>query len=156
MQSFRQYREIGRRVAAHYESKKRPNARRRQSSDTQIAEEKGNGVSNDTAQRHGSSPTLSPSPDDLERGEETKPRQGLEREVEAHNGDEEEGISECNLEDIQRYGTGIGRAMTGINVRRRTTREGGGDNNVFVVGFQGDNDPLNPHQWPLARKIWIM
>ncbi|KAH6659476.1 major facilitator superfamily domain-containing protein [Truncatella angustata] len=42
--------------------------------------------------------------------------------------------------------------MTGIHVRRRNTREGG-QGNVFVVGYEGDDDPLDPHNWSFATRI---
>ena len=125
MQSIRQYREIGRRVAVQYQSKERPRPR-------------------------GSSSTVSPPLDALEKGDADIPKTGLEV------GEDIQSGAECNLEDLQRHVTDIGRTMTGINVRRRTTREGGGDNEVFVVGFQGEDDPLNPHRWSLARRIWIL
>ena len=45
-------------------------------------------------------------------------------------------------------GTNIGRAMTGIVVRTRTTGEGGGESGkVFVVGYEGEDDIMNPHNW---------
>ena len=45
-------------------------------------------------------------------------------------------------------GVNIGRAMTGILVRTRTTGEGGGESGkVFVVGYEGEDDIMNPHNW---------
>ena len=46
-------------------------------------------------------------------------------------------------------GTNIGYAMTGIVVRDRTTHEGKGEESrkVFVVGYEGENDQMNPHNW---------
>lgn len=49
-------------------------------------------------------------------------------------------------------GTALGNVLTGINVRKRSTKEGG-DGNVFVVGYEGPNDPNDPHNWPLSRRI---
>ncbi|KAF3020593.1 hypothetical protein E8E14_010174 [Neopestalotiopsis sp. 37M] len=49
-------------------------------------------------------------------------------------------------------GTRLGRRLTGINVRRRNTTEGG-DGNVFVVGYEGDDDPLDPHNWSFATRL---
>jgi MFS family permease len=43
--------------------------------------------------------------------------------------------------------TRMGQALTGIVARDRTTREGGGKGKVFVVGYEGESDPLNPHNW---------
>ncbi|KAI7600820.1 hypothetical protein KC343_g15502 [Hortaea werneckii] len=49
-------------------------------------------------------------------------------------------------------GTALGNVLTGINVRKRSTKEGG-DGNVFVVGYEGPDDPNDPHNWPLSRRI---
>ncbi|KAL8687908.1 MAG: hypothetical protein Q9218_006049 [Villophora microphyllina] len=56
-------------------------------------------------------------------------------------------------------GTNLGTALTGINVRDRTTREGlgggdGQDRKVFVVGYEGERDELNPHNWSYGTRIW--
>lgn len=48
--------------------------------------------------------------------------------------------------------TALGNVLTGIEVRKRSTREGG-DGNVFVVGFQDEHDPNNPHNWSLTKRI---
>lgn len=48
--------------------------------------------------------------------------------------------------------TALGNVLTGIEVRRRTTKEGG-DGNVFVVGWQGPDDPSDPHNWSYAKRI---
>ncbi|MCJ1479220.1 hypothetical protein MMC13_007905 [Lambiella insularis] len=47
----------------------------------------------------------------------------------------------------QTFGIEIGHAIIGILVRSRTTREGGGDEKVFVVGYEGEKDMMNPHNW---------
>lgn len=50
-------------------------------------------------------------------------------------------------------GTRLGTALTGINVRDRRTNEGGPEaGKAFVVGFEGDNDPCNPHNWSRMRR----
>lgn len=56
-------------------------------------------------------------------------------------------------------GTNLGTALTGINVRDRTTKEGPSDptvngNKVFVVGYEGEHDSLNPHNWSYGTRIW--
>lgn len=48
---------------------------------------------------------------------------------------------------LHSMGTNLGTALTGIHVRDRTTREGGGKGRVFVVGYEGENDNMNPHNW---------
>lgn len=49
-------------------------------------------------------------------------------------------------------GTALGTALTGINVRDRTTREGGEKGRVFVVGYEGEDDILNPHNWSYGTR----
>ncbi|KAF2721348.1 MFS transporter [Polychaeton citri CBS 116435] len=48
--------------------------------------------------------------------------------------------------------TRLGLSITGIEVRRRTTNEGG-DGNVFIVGYEGSSDSMNPHNWSFATRI---
>lgn len=53
-------------------------------------------------------------------------------------------------------GTRLGNAMTGVDVRSRTTNEGGREKGkVFIVGFAGEDDPLNPHNWSKTRRMII-
>jgi hypothetical protein len=52
----------------------------------------------------------------------------------------------------QSVGTALGNSLTGIEIRKRSTKEGG-EGNVFVVGYQGENDPNDPHNWSLAVRI---
>ena len=53
-------------------------------------------------------------------------------------------------------GPAFGRTLTGINVRSRTTNEGGHDRGkVFIVDYQGDNDPLNPHNWSITKRMSV-
>lgn len=47
--------------------------------------------------------------------------------------------------------TALGHALRGINARDRTTHEGKGEM-VFVVNWDGENDPLNPRNWSLAYR----
>lgn len=51
-------------------------------------------------------------------------------------------------------GTKLGHALTGVNVRDRTSKEGGDlDRQVFVVDYAGDDDPMNPHNWSFGRRM---
>lgn len=52
----------------------------------------------------------------------------------------------------QSMGTALGTALTGIEVRKRDTKEGG-EGNVFVVGYEGEKDIMNPHNWSRATRI---
>jgi hypothetical protein len=49
--------------------------------------------------------------------------------------------------------TALGHSLTGVNVRGRTTHEGQKGGLVFVVGYQGEDDPSNPHNWGVAVRI---
>ena len=50
-------------------------------------------------------------------------------------------------------GTALGETLTGIAVRSRTTHEGGKGDRVFVVGYEGEDDVLNPHNWSYATRV---
>lgn len=46
----------------------------------------------------------------------------------------------------------LGHSLTGIHARERRTHEGKGEQ-VFIVGWEGPDDPLNPRNWTLARRV---
>lgn len=51
-------------------------------------------------------------------------------------------------------GTDLGHRLTGVNVRDRTTKEGGNrDEQVFVVEFGSDQDLLDAHKWSYFERI---
>jgi hypothetical protein len=85
------------------------------------------------------------------------PRESHESELEKE--EEEHGlpIPENSLSRTttqQSQGTALGRTLTGIEVRRRKTHEGG-DGNVFVVGYEGPNDPMNPKSWSRTKRFAV-
>ena len=45
--------------------------------------------------------------------------------------------------------TALGHSLTGVHARDRRTHEGKGDK-VFVVGWEGPDDPLNPRNWTVS------
>lgn len=55
----------------------------------------------------------------------------------------------------------LGHSLTGVHGRDRRTHEGGHTKHpgappppqVFVVGWAGPDDPLNPRNWPVARRV---
>ena len=49
-------------------------------------------------------------------------------------------------------GTALGTTLTGIDIRDRSTKEGG-DGKVFVVGYEGEKDMMNPHNWSFPTRI---
>lgn len=56
-------------------------------------------------------------------------------------------ISSASTAATQRtMGTALETALTGINVRKRTTRESGDKGNVSVAGYEGKQDSMNPPQ----------
>lgn len=46
----------------------------------------------------------------------------------------------------------LGHSLTGVDARDRRTHEGKGEQ-VFVVGWEGPGDPLNPRNWTVARRV---
>ncbi|RMY47181.1 hypothetical protein D0865_08828 [Hortaea werneckii] len=65
---------------------------------------------------------------------------------------QQEGREDREQEWITTGSSDDSNVLTGINVRKRSTKEGG-DGNVFVVGYEGPDDPNDPHNWPLSRRI---
>lgn len=51
-------------------------------------------------------------------------------------------------------GTALGRVLTGIHVRDRTVDEGH-EGRVFVVGWAGPHDALDPHNWSTMKRIGV-
>jgi hypothetical protein len=81
-----------------------------------------------------------------------------------------EGLErDATLEATRSMGTRMGHALTGIEVRSltkeltrtRTRRSGKGKGNekaqdretVFVVGYDTENDPMNPKNWSFVTRI---
>lgn len=50
-------------------------------------------------------------------------------------------------------GAALGHSLTGIHARDRHTHEGDKGSQVFIVGWQGADDPLHPRNWALSRRI---
>ncbi|ORY59322.1 major facilitator superfamily transporter [Pseudomassariella vexata] len=46
----------------------------------------------------------------------------------------------------------LGHSLTGVHVRDRQTHEGKGEK-VFIVGWEGPDDPLNPRNWTTTKRI---
>lgn len=63
-------------------------------------------------------------------------------------------LSRASTRSNKSMGTRMGHALSGVNVRDRTTHEGGDrSRQVFVVDFEGDNDPMNPHNWTFRKRL---
>lgn len=162
MQSFLQYRRFGEQVRRQYER------------DQEKARALGQHDSESPSSSHNSRPsnlTLDNNEDlrDLERGEEyngvngegvnsgdiASPRPSRPNAPPNKRPRENDEMSRVTTRATQRsFGTNIGVAMTGVEVRKRTTKDGGdhGDN-VFVVGYEGEADKLDPHNWSFATRI---
>lgn len=93
--------------------------------------------------------------------EESQPAEAAEDEEEDDDADDEDDyelsanmtLSRISTQRSQQStGTALGNVMTGIEVRKRNTREGG-TGNVFVVGYEDEHDPQDPHNWPLWKRI---
>jgi hypothetical protein len=63
-------------------------------------------------------------------------------------------LSAATTRTQQSKGATFGRAITGVDVRDRTTHEGEKGGLVFVVGYQGENDPMNPHNWGVGIRVF--
>lgn len=70
--------------------------------------------------------------------------------------------AERDHEDLERLATqrtvysqrtALGYSLTGVDARHRATNESE-TGPVFIVGWEGDNDPQNPHNWSRGRRIW--
>lgn len=90
-----------------------------------------------------------------EKEEDIPPPEGAEEsesEKEEQEGMPVEPLSRFSTQQSQ--GTALGRTLTGIEVRRRKTHEGG-EGNVFVVGYEGPNDPMNPKSWSRTKRFAV-
>lgn len=52
---------------------------------------------------------------------------------------------------LSKIGTNLAAALTGITKQQRPHTN---DKNVFVVSFEGPNDPLNPRNWSLTKRVF--
>lgn len=84
-----------------------------------------------------------PPPEDEDESEEEK---------EEHEGVPTSTLSRTTTQQTE--GTALGRTLTGIEVRRRKTNEGG-QGSVFVVGYEGPNDPMNPKSWSRTKRFAV-
>ena len=59
-----------------------------------------------------------------------------------------------HVETHRTTATQIGISLHGINVRSRRTIEVKELGKVFVVGYDGNKDPMSPHNWPLWKRMF--
>ncbi|KAF2091218.1 MFS general substrate transporter [Saccharata proteae CBS 121410] len=55
---------------------------------------------------------------------------------------------------LHTVGTALGITMTGVSVRSWKEQTEEKRRRAFVVGYEGPNDPLNPHNWGFGIRIW--
>ena len=59
-----------------------------------------------------------------------------------------------DLEKCYSEATALGRVLTGVHVRDRRASEGAGGQ-VFLVGWDGPNDRLNPRNWSVGKRVIV-
>jgi MFS family permease len=95
--------------------------------------------------------------EESEEKEEVEQEPPEEADESASEKEEQEGVPEDRLSRFstqQSERTALGRTLTGIEVRRRKTHEGG-EGNVFVVGYEGHDDPMNPKSWSRTKRFAV-
>ena len=157
MQSIKQYRQLRSRVEEQHQ---RGQAKARgsgwvTSTSNPSDVENGRSASSSTSTLHPSgevSPSSSTNPE-KELAETSIPPDGSHLDSqENHDSDDGEFDRTATAQTEKSLGVDIGKSLTGIGVRRRTPEEGGGNEHIFVVGFQGKDDPLNPQNWSLLKR----
>jgi hypothetical protein len=138
MESYRQYRSFERRIKSRLESRRRDHQAATPGEDNSILNLSTLNNEGSTLDNFGANQTAS-----LEGFQDyASPRLELEQPVLDH--------VQTNLT----VGTRLGISLTGIDVRNRKTHEGKELSRVFVVGFEGTDDPMELHNWPLSRRIF--
>ena len=149
MQSFLQYRNF------------------RKAVQEQIERDKGNTRGRQQHRNAEDEPSPSSSSTEDEKVDENKAESDAQEEKPKEEEEEQEDVAAEEEEDPDDYelgqlrttrsqsttrstGTALGQTLTGIEVRKRNTNEGG-EGKVFVVNYESDDDPLNPHNW----SYWI-
>lgn len=161
MQSFLAYRRFGRHVKDQYErDKEKATAMRRHISDRSIS----SSTNSSSTATSSSPPNENADNSDLEKGEHPN---GTESDLLASTDVPSNQPPQPDSSVLERpgmldradtartqhsMGTALGTALTGINVRDRTTREGGEKGRVFVVGYEGEDDSMNPHNWSYGTR----
>lgn len=176
MQSFLQYRSFGRHVEAQHERERARRATIKANNNAQNEESRIERPPAALEPRSSMSSTSTSSPslssvrsvdtidfekahnNNLDGARDSVPH--LQTNTNSISGEEPRATRTLSLRtthDLELTSTGLGVALTGIQVRTRTTREGKGDpglsQKVFVVGYEGEDDPLNPHNWSIAKRM---
>jgi hypothetical protein len=143
MQSYLQYRSIGKQVTAHLNSKGfRPNAGRAT----------GDSASGTISQLNVIDPIDRVDPIDSNEVEAQTERNPVVLGYLPANIDDELEIIPTS-QPLEPAGTHLGIALTGVDVRSRTTIEDRSLGKVFIVGFDNERDSANPHNWSIIRRV---
>lgn len=90
-------------------------------------------------------------------------RRGLSRVIEEQYVDEDgqeepvpiqPSITAETIRQCMSGGVALGQVLTGIQVRPHKNDKGE-DSKVFVVKWEGPDDPLDPHNWSVGRRIGV-
>jgi hypothetical protein len=177
MQSFLQYRRFGKRIEAQLERNGEKVAafrlqRHQAPEQTQLSREPSSSSLDDVEVAHGQQEeTLEPQPTVAVPVRTTPSTASLstnplpqschpssavnldEKDIERTNIPEVMAACPQTVTTHSTTGTTLGLVLTGIEVRDRTTNEGGpAMDKVFVVSYDGDDDPMDPHNWSFARR----
>ena len=180
MQSFLQYRRFGKHVAAQFERDKAKSEGLDQHdlSETTSPSSSNVDASHRTISRHsihtqdhanirdpekGQPPNCFNDTDGFQKESDTAREKDLERNESyepiratpsGRDGDVtgEEANHMQKAATARSLGTQLGLTLTGIDVRDRSTKEGG-EGQVFVVGFEGEDDIMNPHNWSKVTRF---
>ena len=171
MQSILQYRRFGQHVRAQYErDKKRAEALERGNAENIPAEEaQGDGGHRPSSIDTKSSVTESPDSRDPEKAEQPPSRDENQRTAAEGSILVERSNTLVIIETNQSFGTRMGHALSGIEVRQlskeltrtrstaRKTKSNEKDDEeretVFVVSYESEKDNMNPHNWAYWPRI---
>lgn len=153
MQSILQYRRFGKHVRSQYERDKA----KAKAIDEQSSEFTSPALSTTTTTRIPQIPNTDNDARDPEKAEQAPTP--LSTPASKSQSQSPEMPPAATIPTHHSTGTTLGTMLTGINVRDRTTNERSfsdseKEQKVFVVGYEGDHDILNPHNWSYATRIW--
>ncbi|KAL2013984.1 hypothetical protein VTN00DRAFT_1509 [Thermoascus crustaceus] len=167
MQSFLQYRRFGKLLEAQIERNREKTAelrRQRRQADAPTADDSseestldGQSMEEKEEQQPDGDYHVSPSRIASQPLEQMPSRQSLPEVETAGDLERADFDAPPDLEAVatqDTMGTTLGISLTGVEVRSRTTKEGGpAMGKVFVVSYEGDKDPMNPRNWPFAKRL---
>ncbi|KAI1078916.1 major facilitator superfamily transporter [Whalleya microplaca] len=105
-----------------------------------------------------------PRPASLSEKEDDLPAEPDSKETNGDSNSQEVASDSSSEDDVARVpttatirtqyseGAALGHSLTGIHARDRQTHEGKGGK-VFVVGWEGPDDPLNPRNWSIGKRV---